>query len=117
MKLLLITLFIGSTFAQSAPEQSNKKEDYPLDWKYAAGEYLIYDCERSHYACVNKDGQDNCREERNFAREKKLDRYPCAPLKKFQSKKLCVEENYRVQDLGAKKRFCYPSSPKELDLH
>lgn len=84
-------------------------ENYLIDWHYHAGAYLIYDCEREHYACVDLDANDNCREERNFAKEKKLPMLPCAPLKKFENKILCVEENYKVVDLGAKKRFCYPN--------
>ncbi|MGZ3808359.1 MAG: hypothetical protein ACXVCE_09750 [Bacteriovorax sp.] len=97
--------------ADSSPEVnnlSNYKSDYQIDWKYQAGNYLIYDCERGHYACVSKDGDENCREERNFAIEKKATSYPCAPLKKFADKKLCVQENYKVVDRNAIKRFCYP---------
>ena len=82
--------------------------DYEINWKYKAGEYLIYDCERRHYACVNHEGNSNCLEERNFAIKKKLNNYPCAPLAKFDDKKSCVEKNYKIVDIDAPKRFCYP---------
>lgn len=111
---ILLLIYSSAVTAQNNQALNNnesyKKQDYPLDWKYHAGEYLIYDCERAHYACVNKEGNDNCREERSEAIEKKLPQYPCAPLKKFENKKECVKENYHIQDIGAKKRFCYPKT-------
>lgn len=101
---MIIFIFLSAltTFA------GNNVENFPIDWKYHAGEFFIFDCERGHYACVDREGNGNCIEERNFAREKKLPHYPCAPLKKFPSKKECIEENYKIQDIGAQKRFCYP---------
>lgn len=112
MKILVLVLFFSYvSYAEEAKDQQGqhwRQENYPLDWKYHAGEYFIYDCERAHFACVDKEGDTNCRQERNFAMEKKLPQYPCAPLKKFESKKDCVHENYKVQDIGAHKRFCYP---------
>jgi hypothetical protein len=102
IKISFIILFSLSWTASFA------KDEYLIDWKYHAGEYLIYDCEREHYACVDIDGNANCLEERNFAKEKKFSSLTCAPLKKFKNKKECVEENYKVVDIGAKKRFCYP---------
>lgn len=107
IRALLLTTLTSLTLGTSLAGSGN--ENYPIDWKYKAGEYFIFDCERGHYACVDNDGQDNCREERKFAREKKLPQYPCAPLKRFASKKECVEENYKIQDIGAIKRFCYPN--------
>lgn len=111
MKLVFIgwcfisTSCFGQPVAEAPP---GPKIDYQIDWKYKAGEYLIFDCERSHFACVNSDGDDNCREERNFAMEKRAGRYPCAPLKKFKDKKSCIEKSYQLVDLNALKRFCYP---------
>lgn len=111
MKLVFIGWCFISTscFGQPVAEApAGPKIDYQIDWKYKAGEYLIFDCERSHFACVNSDGDDNCREERNFAMEKRASRYPCAPLKKFKDKKSCIEKSYQLVDLNALKRFCYP---------
>jgi hypothetical protein len=84
------------------------KTDYKMDWKYSAGEYLIYDCERKHFACIDKSSQENCVEERAFALAQKLPSLPCAPLKKYTDKTACVHENYKVVDINALKRFCYP---------
>lgn len=116
MKLLIcLSLFIVSSAAFCAEEMTaaefaaNKKSDYKIDWKYSAGQYLIYDCDRNHYACVDVSGFDNCQEERNFAIGKKLTNYPCAPLKKFSDKSACVIKSYEVVDNMALKRFCYPA--------
>lgn len=100
-------------FAQQTKETAlelagSRDVNYPIDWKYQAGEFFIFDCERNHYACVNADGFANCREERNFAAEKKLSSYPCAPLKKFADKKSCMLKNYEIVDIMAIKRFCFP---------
>ncbi|MFA6237545.1 MAG: hypothetical protein WC635_09485 [Bacteriovorax sp.] len=110
LKLILIFFFSINCFSQSKQEvlESSQRVDYQIDWKYKSGNYLIFDCERSHYACVTKDGDDNCREERNFAIEKKLPTYPCAPLRKFTTKATCMIKNYEVVDTQALRRFCYP---------
>lgn len=106
----LTSLLSFSARADLSAEQSleTKKIDYQIDWKYKAGEYLVFDCERSHYACVTSEGYENCQEERSFSLAKKEGRLPCAPLKKFKNKKSCVEKNYELVDINALRRFCYP---------
>jgi hypothetical protein len=110
--VVLLVLFPFGGFAQDetapAPQRPEPVIDYKTDWKYFGGEYLIFDCERRHYACVSLEGNANCIEERKFAMEKKADRYPCAPISKFADKKLCVLKNYQIVDRNAPKRFCYP---------
>nr|BDT28042.1 hypothetical protein BHI3_15080 [Bacteriovorax sp. HI3] len=87
---------------------SYRKSHYQIDSRYKAGEYLIYQCEFQYYTCVDKDGWESCQEKRSVDKEKKRSPYSCAPLKKFPSKKKCLEENYQVVESNAKKRFCYP---------
>jgi hypothetical protein len=111
--LIIISLYsfscLGQTNAQVDAEPSiAPKSDFQIDWKYRAGPYLIFDCERNHYACVDTFGNSNCQEERNFAIGKKLISYPCAPLKKFDDKKACVEKTYQIMGRNALHRFCYP---------
>lgn len=111
MKFAFFLLFLSAfNFAFSAEEKElfTKNSEYNVDWKYLAGEYLIYDCERQHYVCVNVTGNENCEEERKYAIEKKLEIYPCAPLQKFADKKSCVLKDYEVVDRMAARRFCYP---------
>lgn len=87
---------------------AERAENFQMDWKYTGGKYLIFDCERSHYACVNKEGQDNCLEERKYALEIKAKSYPCAPLRVFSDQVACIKESYKIVDIGANKRFCFP---------
>ena len=116
MKIFILFFLVSVCFAEEAAKSPAKPsadpdwkpQNYSIDWKYHAGEYFIFDCERGHYACVDKEGNENCREERNFALEKKAEIYPCAPLKRFASKKECVLENYKIVDINAKRRFCFP---------
>jgi hypothetical protein len=111
MKHFLVALFMLHFFSAFSAEEKAadyKKSDYQIDWQYKAGEYLIYDCEFEHYACVNEDGDKTCRDDRAEAMEKKRPKYPCAPLKKFADKKACVLESYKIVDRNTIRRFCYP---------
>ena len=105
MKFLFILNLLTS---YSYSDDSAVRGDYRIDWQYTAGEYLIYDCTRAHYACVDLPSSINCIQERKFAIEKKMDMYPCAPISSFKDKKACIEKNYKIVDINAVKRFCYP---------
>lgn len=98
----LILLFSKNSFSEG------KSGNYQIDVKYSAGEYFIYDCESRHYACVDLDGNNSCKEKRNYAIKNKASDYACAPLEKFSDKKTCVEKSYKIVDLNALRRFCYP---------
>lgn len=110
LSFILIFLLASNSFGETVQEliRDTRKTDYQINWKYKGGEYLIFDCERDHYACVNADGFQNCQEERNFAIEIKAPKYPCVAFKKYDSKKLCVVKNYEVVERNVLKRFCYP---------
>ncbi len=102
---LLLTL---SSSVINVEDNSTKKLEYQIDDRYKAGEYLIYDCQKQHFACVNKDGYSRCGMARTKSRESKQTQYDCAPLKIFQNKKSCVLTNYDVVERNAWKRFCFP---------
>lgn len=85
-----------------------KKSNFQLNAKYKAGAFLVYDCRGEYYACVDQDGSDKCREERDLSLQRKETRLPCAPLKKFADKQTCLKKNYEVLESLAVKRFCYP---------
>lgn len=109
-KYIYLFLFFSFNSFPAAEENVNQfvNPNYAIDWKYVAGEFLIYDCTRGHYACVNFESNLNCIQERNYAIERKMKKYPCAALAKFSNKKLCVEKNYKIVDINAPRRFCYP---------
>lgn len=85
-----------------------KKMNYQINNKYKAGMFLIYDCKGEYYACVDGDGNENCRESRDASIAKKDGRYPCAPLKKYENVQECLVKNYEVIESLALKRFCFP---------
>lgn len=85
-----------------------KKSNYQITNRYKGGPYLVYDCEGEFYACVDVDGSEKCREKRDESINKKETRLPCAPLKKFEDKKTCLQKNYEVLEAVATKRFCFP---------
>lgn len=107
-KYFVLFLLAANVYCETNQTGENHIADYPIDLKYKAGSYLIYDCKRSHYACVDKDGHSSCKEERAFAIQTKEKALPCAPLKKFDDKKSCVLKQYEVVAINAAKRFCYP---------
>jgi hypothetical protein len=85
-----------------------RKSNYQLTNRYKGGPYLVYDCQGEFYACVDVDGSEKCREKRDESINKKETRLPCAPLKKFEDKKTCLQKNYEVLESIAVKRFCFP---------
>ena len=109
MKWLFLFFLSCKLFAQSGTEEiESPKSVYKIDTKYFAGKYLIYDCEKKHYACVDSVGNSRCKELRISAIESKAQIYPCAPLSTNPDKKSCVEKSYKFVESNANKRFCYP---------
>ncbi|MBC7427101.1 MAG: hypothetical protein H7336_00725 [Bacteriovorax sp.] len=108
--VLLTVLFSIQGHAQEDEALTEKKSNYQVNDDYKAGNDLIYDCARIAYACVDEDGYNKCNEKRKEAIEKKIEPYPCAPLKKFPTKINCAQKNYEVIESLAKKRFCYPKT-------
>ncbi len=106
---ILILFFIFNVYAEEKiTEDEYRHSDYALDWKYKGGQFLIYDCERMHYVCATDEGFEDCLNHRNTAIKKNQKTYPCAPLKKFETKKLCVQQSYKIVDQNSQRRFCFP---------
>ena len=113
MKFLIFLIFFTHQFCFAEEQVSQKledvkKSDYQIDSKYKAGEYLIFDCESNHFACVDLDGSQACQARRETSIAMKRPKLDCANLEKFKDKKLCIEKNYKVVDKNVQKRFCYP---------
>jgi len=106
--LLFISSFL--TFKAYTEEVINiekARENYSIDSRYKAGNYLIYNCYFRHYACVDFDGSVACNQERKEAQFEGLHNYPCAFLKTFKSKEECIHKNYDVEYRNALVRFCF----------
>lgn len=103
MKFFFLLIFSSLQLAHA-----ERAENFQMDRKYSGGKFLIFDCEKSHYACVSKEGQESCLLERAQAIEAKAKSYPCAPLRAFSDQLSCVKEQYKTVEAGANKRFCFP---------
>lgn len=108
MFFFFLILLSYQSFAQVDEALENRRANYQINDYYKAGSYLIFDCFRDYYTCVDEDGFKRCREKRQQDMEKKLNVFTCAPLKKFQTQTICAQKNYEVVEAVAKKHFCYP---------
>ena len=64
-------------------------DDIRISRFYRRGPYFIYDCEGKHFACVNKENFENCKERRKKAKMWNKKRLACVPLKKFKKRFGC----------------------------
>ena len=91
----------------NAKEQSGDAPNVRISPKYYRGEYLIFDCQDLHFACVNLEGFQLCQEWRREDLQKKRLQLKCAPLKKFPSQKACFKEQEKqIARPKTKKVFC-----------
>ena len=100
-------LFLSLLFSFNLSADEFKSE-YQINAQYKAGAYLIYNCEGKYYACVDKDAFDKCSEKRKDSIDKKKESYSCAPLKQFENKTICSQQNYNVVGNVLRQRFCNP---------
>ncbi len=84
-----------------------RRQEFRINSEYRAGKFLIYDCELKNFVCVNIDSYKICENKRAMAIEKGALFYPCAPLKEFISKQICLYKNYEVMKRESEKKFCY----------
>lgn len=74
--------------------------------KYYDGQFLIFDCSKRHWACVDIDGYKLCEKERDEARKNIKRNLACAPFKEFKTKKECeIFQQSKVNNPEGKK-FC-----------
>lgn len=77
---------------------------------YFSGKYLIYDCGRKNFACVDEFGFLDCLTAREHS-IKILDlNLPCAPLKKFDQFDECETAQYQEIESPKHKPFCLLNS-------
>lgn len=81
--------------------------------KYYDGPYLIYNCTKGHWTCVDLDGYKACQKERDQAKTDYKRNLTCAAFKEFPSKKECeVYQQSKVNNPDGKK-FCLHSMIKK----
>ncbi|MBY0416047.1 MAG: hypothetical protein K2Q18_17885 [Bdellovibrionales bacterium] len=99
-------------FKGAAPARDYTLEEklahYKMDDELRSGFYLIYDCDKKAFTCVDDVSFNYCKDRRNnlsyFEKEKK---YACAPLKKYVDREACLHANYEVMQAAPFTRFCY----------
>lgn len=91
---------------EATAEFSLKQEEYVLDYRNRAGRNLIYDCQRDFYACVDDISSDNCLKQRALAKKAKNYDLSCAFFKRFETKKECLLQHYKMLDKKSKP-FCF----------
>lgn len=107
----IFTLILSTQGLCQVDEQlAAKRANYQINDYFKAGNYLIYDCFRGYYTCVDEDGFNKCKELRQKDKVDNKPQYSCAQLKKFSDHAGCAKTNYEVIEANAKKRFCYPKN-------
>jgi hypothetical protein len=120
MKILIFYLFIlfpllpTVVSAEAEKKIDNSLEtrlsNFKIDENFRAGEYLIYDCKKKAYTCVDDNSFETCKMRREESKNKKQRVYLCAPLKKFPNRKACLLYNYDVIQAVNTDRFCFPKN-------
>lgn len=85
---------------------ARSKEEPRISNKWFRGNYLIYDCDDQHFACVNEISYLRCENQRNERTEEREPKLGCAPLKKFKTQKECFKVQYQKQHNQIPKTFC-----------
>lgn len=110
--LLPLLMFCLSALAQTEKKIDDSLEaklsNYKIDEHNRAGEYLIFDCKKKAYTCVDENSFETCKTRREDSKQKRSRQYLCAPLKKFDDREKCLIENYKAIEAVNFERFCFP---------
>jgi hypothetical protein len=83
-----------------------KLEEPRLSNKWFRGNYLIYDCDKGFFACVNNTSFEKCKYQRMKRKERREVGLACAPLKRFDTQKACFKVQYEKMHNQVPKLFC-----------
>lgn len=98
-----------STDSQTMDTIERKKYEPRISNKWFRGNYLIYDCARRNFVCVNAQSFGRCEKEREEDKKKMVPSLRCAPFKMFKSQKECFKEQYRQIENQKPKVYCQNS--------
>jgi hypothetical protein len=94
------------SFSPSSNEFSKRQQEWIMSWKYRRGPNLIYDCLKRHFACVNNNNFERCKEERVESFRSNHSVLSCAPLRTFEFIDQCEEEQKKLVNQIPNKNFC-----------
>lgn len=87
-------------------ELQKSLEEPRISNKWFRGNYLIYDCDKGFYACVNSVSFEKCEFQRTSRKERRQTSLGCAPLKRFNTQAECFEVQYAKVHNQVPKIFC-----------
>jgi len=85
---------------------TREKEEPRISNKWFRGSFLIYDCEKGHFACVNQVSFYKCEEQRSEDIEENRPRLRCSPFKMFKEYQDCTAMNYKKMHNQLPKLYC-----------
>jgi hypothetical protein len=101
--LLVLLIFLQTSQAQ----QREPHKSVQISIGYFSGEYLIYDCIKGNFACVDAESFEDCQESRGHFIKISEPKLPCVPLKKFPHFEDCEVAQYKEIESPRKKEFCF----------
>lgn len=116
IKLTLFTLFLFG-ITQKVLGQNTQEDDSSgilISEDLREGRYLIYKCNDKHYACVDKDSYDQCKNIRGKDIKKKEVDLSCWPLKAYKNQQACFIEQKKLINKALDKKYC--SKFENIDL-
>lgn len=105
MTKFILLLFINF-FQYSSAEIREPHKSVQISIGYFSGEYLIYDCKKGSFACVDEESNEDCEAARAHSIKISELNLPCAPLKKFPHFEDCEAAQYQQIESPKKKHFC-----------
>lgn len=105
MTILFPLLIFFASFPALA-EIEYQGETKQISKKYYDGQFLIFDCGKSHWTCVDEDGFKECKKDRDLAGKDYRRNLVCMPFKEFKTKKECEHFQQKKVNNPEGKRFC-----------
>ncbi|MFZ8934434.1 MAG: hypothetical protein ACO20H_08035 [Bacteriovoracaceae bacterium] len=103
-----MTLFVFLLLSLSVfSEDLDRHVGHQITETYSSGPYLIYDCKKRSFICVDFLNFESCTKDRDFAKKQRYLDMPCAPLKEFEHFQYCKETQYRMIHNISSRDFCY----------
>jgi len=96
----------ASSGAEKMDTIERKKQEPRISNKWFRGNYLIYDCTRGNFVCVNSQSFERCEKEREEDKKNVIPSLRCTPFKMFKSQKECFKEQYRQIENQKPKVYC-----------
>ncbi len=106
---LIFLLFLPTLPAQ---ERREPHKSIQISKAFFSGEYLIYDCQKGFFACVDEFGFQDCQAARDHSIEVGKKNLPCAPLKKFPYFEDCENAQKKEIESPKQKVFCFLKTSK-----